>query len=179
TVRENFPGMDFHFVPRQKWLAQPSQKKIPTLNLPVDLVVVMHTNSDSCNTKSECILRVQLRQTFDIETMLKDDIAFNFLIGGDGNIYEGRGWDQEGAHLANYDSRSLSLAFIGHFQNQQPTPKQLSATRLLLENGVALGKIAPNYRMTAASSLDPTRTAYKADALFQSLSSLTHWSDKL
>lgn len=26
------------------------------------------------------------------------DIAYNFLIGGDGAVYEGRGWDSEGSH---------------------------------------------------------------------------------
>lgn len=26
------------------------------------------------------------------------DIGYNFLIGGDGSVYEGRGWDTVGAH---------------------------------------------------------------------------------
>lgn len=26
------------------------------------------------------------------------DIAYNFLIGGDGNAYVGRDWDKQGAH---------------------------------------------------------------------------------
>lgn len=27
-----------------------------------------------------------------------DDIGYNFLVGGDGEVYEGRGWDKQGAH---------------------------------------------------------------------------------
>jgi hypothetical protein len=26
------------------------------------------------------------------------DIGYSFLIGGDGNVYEGRGWDRVGSH---------------------------------------------------------------------------------
>ncbi|XP_070141418.1 peptidoglycan-recognition protein LC isoform X6 [Drosophila kikkawai] len=169
-------GLVLRFVDRQVWLAQPPQKKIPDLELPVGLVIVMPTNSDNCTTQAACVFRVRLRQSYDIESVQEDDIVFNFLIGGDGNVYVGRGWDQVGAHMAGYNSRSLSLAFIGSFQTRKPSPKQLSVTRLLLEKGVALGKIAPNYRLTAASTLEPTLTTYKADALYQSFGNWTHWS---
>lgn len=34
-------------------------------------------------------------QTFHIESRGWGDIAYNFLVGGDGSIYVGRGWDTE------------------------------------------------------------------------------------
>lgn len=37
-------------------------------------------------------------QTFHIESRGWFDIGYNFLIGGDGAAYEGRGWKTEGAH---------------------------------------------------------------------------------
>ncbi|KAH8363863.1 hypothetical protein KR084_000141 [Drosophila pseudotakahashii] len=169
-------GLILRFVERQQWLAQPPQKKIPDLEQPVKLVIVLPTNSDDCTTQAQCVFRVRLRQSFDIESVQEDDIVFNFLIGGDGNVYVGRGWDQVGAHMAGYNSKSLSLAYIGSFQTRKPSDKQLSVTRLLLERGVKLGKIAPNYRFTAASKLEPTLTQYKADALYQSFGNWTHWS---
>ncbi|XP_017005513.2 peptidoglycan-recognition protein LC isoform X4 [Drosophila takahashii] len=169
-------GLILRFVERQQWLAQPPQKKIPDLEQPVKLVIVLPTNSDDCTTQAQCVFRVRLRQSFDIESVQEDDIVFNFLIGGDGNVYVGRGWDQVGAHMAGYNSKSLSLAYIGSFQTRKPSDKQLSVTRLLLQRGVKLGKIAPNYRLTAASKLEPTLTQYKADALYQSFGNWTHWS---
>ncbi|XP_043063935.1 peptidoglycan-recognition protein LC isoform X9 [Drosophila ficusphila] len=169
-------GLILRFVERQQWLAQPPQKKIPDLEQPVKLVIVLPTNSDDCSTQAQCVFRVRLRQSFDIESVQEDDIVFNFLIGGDGNVYVGRGWDQVGAHMAGYNSRSLSLAYIGSFQTRKPSDKQLSVTRLLLERGVKLGKIAPNYRLTAASKLEPSLTQYKADVLYQSFGNWTHWS---
>lgn len=37
-------------------------------------------------------------QTFHMESKGWDDIGYNFMIGGDGAVYEGRGWDSQGAH---------------------------------------------------------------------------------
>ncbi|XP_017136658.1 peptidoglycan-recognition protein LC isoform X1 [Drosophila miranda] len=169
-------GLILRFVHRQAWLAQPPQKTLADLTLPVSLVIVLPTNSDNCSTQAQCVLRVRLRQTFDIESLQEDDIAFNFVIGGDGNVYVGRGWNQVGAHMSGYNVRSLSFAYIGSFQNQKPSAKQLSVTHLLLERGVSLGKISPNYRLTGASKLEPSITEYKADQLYQSFSNWTHWS---
>ncbi|XP_043861877.1 peptidoglycan-recognition protein LC [Drosophila santomea] len=171
-------GLILRFVERQQWLAQPPQRAIPDLELPVRLVIALPTNSENCSTQAECVRPVRLLQSFFIESLQKSDIAYNFLIGGDGNVYVGRGWDKVGAHMNNsfYDSRSLSFAYIGSFKTLQPSEKQLSVTRLLLARGVKLGKIAPDYRFTASSKLMPTVTDFKADALYKSFANWTHWS---
>ena len=36
-----------------------------------------------------------------------DDIGYNFLVGEDGNVYEGRGWDTVGAHAAPHNTNSV------------------------------------------------------------------------
>lgn len=43
-------------------------------------------------------------------------ICFSFLVGGDGNVYEGVGFHKVGAHTRGYNTRSLGIAFIGNFQ---------------------------------------------------------------
>jgi N-acetylmuramoyl-L-alanine amidase len=35
------------------------------------------------------------------------DIAYSFLVGEDGNIYEGRGFDIVGSHTSGYNSVAL------------------------------------------------------------------------
>jgi N-acetylmuramoyl-L-alanine amidase len=42
------------------------------------------------------------------------DIGYNFLVGGDGETYEGRGWDMQGAFAKEFNNRSLGIAFIGN-----------------------------------------------------------------
>ena len=36
-----------------------------------------------------------------------NDIGYTFLVGEDGNVYEGRGWDIVGAHCPWYNFRSI------------------------------------------------------------------------
>lgn len=39
----------------------------------------------------------------------KDDIRYNFLIGQDGVIYEGRGWGVVGQHTSGEDDTSIGM----------------------------------------------------------------------
>lgn len=43
------------------------------------------------------------------------DIGYNFVVGEDGNIYEGRGWSKHGAHSVSYNSKSIGICLIGNF----------------------------------------------------------------
>jgi N-acetylmuramoyl-L-alanine amidase len=46
------------------------------------------------------------------------DIGYNFVVGEDGNVYEGRGWTRVGAHAVNWNSRSIGIAVIGDFTSE-------------------------------------------------------------
>lgn len=51
-------------------------------------------------------------------------LLFNFrrfLIGGDGNVYEGCGWTHEGAHTYGYNKKSIGIGFIGNFESKSET----------------------------------------------------------
>ena len=47
-----------------------------------------------------------------------EDIGYNFLVGEDGNIYEGRGWGKHGAHSKPYNSKSIGICMIGNFNSK-------------------------------------------------------------
>lgn len=85
-------------VSRDEWLAQPPNDVLADLILPVNRVIITHTATDSCETQAQCTLRVRLMQTYHMESKNWDDIGYNFMVGGDGDVYEGRGWDKQGAH---------------------------------------------------------------------------------
>lgn len=46
---------------------------------------------------------------------------FRFLIGGDGSVYEGRGWHKVGAHTIGYNKKSIGIALIGNFEGNNYT----------------------------------------------------------
>lgn len=43
------------------------------------------------------------------------DIGYSFLIGEDGNVYEGRGWNYVGAHAPGYNTQSIGICVLGDF----------------------------------------------------------------
>lgn len=92
-----------------------------------------------------CLLRVNTIQSLHMDTRGWDDIGYNFLIGDDGYVYEGRGWDYQGAHTKGFNNRSLGVSFIGNFVNHLPSERAFIALKLLLEEGVRLKKISGDY----------------------------------
>ncbi|KAG6461323.1 hypothetical protein O3G_MSEX012552 [Manduca sexta] len=151
-------------VSRTDWLAQPVEKKLDDMKHPVPWVVITHTATEECSSQSECVLRVRLIQTFHIESKQWFDIGYNFLVGGDGSAYYGRGWDYVGAHTLGYNSVSIGIAFIGTFNTKRPPKKQLEACQKLINRGVKMGKLAKDYKLFAhrqlASTLSPGDMLY-------------------
>jgi hypothetical protein len=53
------------------------------------------------------------------------------LVGGDGNVYEGRGWHKVGAHTYGFNKRSVGIALIGEFTGKYNIYFYVNATILL------------------------------------------------
>jgi hypothetical protein len=45
-------------------------------------------------------------------------LIVSFAVGGEGRVYEGRGWTTVGAHAPGYNSQSMGLVLIGDFQSK-------------------------------------------------------------
>ena len=64
------------------------------------------------------------------------DIGYNFLVGEDGHVYTGRGWDAQGAHSQGHNSVAHGVSVIGEFTDRMPSPAALQAFSDLMEEGV-------------------------------------------
>lgn len=104
-----------------------------------------------------------------------DDIGYNFLIGGDGAVYEGRGWDLVGAHTYPRNTGYVGIAFVGDFRTDQPSKPQLNAAKLLLAEGVKLGKLDPDYKLYGQMQLVLSESPGKN--LFEIIQKWSHWSE--
>ena len=60
------------------------------------------------------------------------DVAYHFMVGRTGAIYEGRDWTVRGTHVDGYNMGSLGICLLGNFMNEQPSEAQISSTRRLL-----------------------------------------------
>ena len=63
-----------------------------------------------------------------------EDIAYSFLVGEDGRIYEGRGWNKVGAHSYRYNSRSYGISFIGNYNFTLPNNAALNGNYPIYSN---------------------------------------------
>lgn len=164
-------------IPRLGWLAQPPSEPIDKLNTPVSLIIIQHTATESCSSQAQCVFQTRTIQTFHMESKSWSDIAYNFLIGGDGAVYEGRGWTKVGAHTYAYNSISIGIAFIGTFINEVPNEKMLNAFNNLAEMGVRLGYLTKDYKILAARQLSGTESPGKA--FYDVIKTWSRWTSKL
>lgn len=64
------------------------------------------------------------------------DIPYNFLIGGDGNTYEARGFTYKGEipnSTTSFDDVGIIVAFIGTFDKEKPSASQVTSFNRFLE----------------------------------------------
>ncbi|GLV32198.1 Peptidoglycan recognition protein LE [Carabus blaptoides fortunei] len=161
-------------ISRVGWLAQPPTEKATPLKHPVPYVIILHTATENCSAQATCTLHVRLTQTYHIESNGWWDIAYNFLVGGDGLAYEGRGWFGVGANVYGYNTKCIGIAFIGTFNTILPPPQQILAAQQLIALGVKKGYIASNYKVLAHRQLSPTQSP--GEALYENIKTWPHWS---
>lgn len=162
------------FVERNEWGAQPPSEQLTKMKLPVPYVIISHTVTEFCSTQSDCTFHVRFAQTFHIESRKWSDIAYNFLVGGDGLAYVGRSWDYMGAHSFGYNNISIGISFIGTFNAVIPPKRQLYAAQRIIELGVEAGKIAPDYKLLGHRQISETLSP--GDALYSIIKTWPHWS---
>ncbi|XP_035230647.1 peptidoglycan-recognition protein SC2-like, partial [Stegodyphus dumicola] len=126
---------EVEIVSRSEWKARPEVRH-RHMNLPLNHIIILHTVTTVCKTKFQCIRKIQRMQEMHLDERGWWDIAYNFLIGGDGRVYEGRGWNHTGAHSVNFNTNSLGVAFIGNFNLDTPTKPMIDAAQNLIECGV-------------------------------------------
>lgn len=102
-----------------------------------------------------------------------DDIGLNFLIGGDGRAYEGCGYEV-GAHTRNYNRFSVCIAFIGDFKSYEAPEKQLKSAQRLIDYGISMNKIHPDYVLYGQRQLNSFDSP--GLLLFNQIQSWPHWS---
>ncbi|BFG01159.1 peptidoglycan-recognition protein LE [Drosophila madeirensis] len=160
-------------IPRHSWLAQTPMEKPEVLQRPVQYVVILHTATESSEKRAINVRLIRDMQCFHIESRRWNDIAYNFLIGCDGNIYEGRGWHAVGAHTLGYNRIALGISFIGCFMRELPTPDAMNMCRNLLARGVEDGHIAPDYRLICHCQCNSTESPGRR--LYEEIQSWPHF----
>ena len=147
-------------VPRSEWDARYGRGGDASSYLPWSEVVV-HTEAGAVRdgdwpTPTEAALLASLSEKQHIQAVERyhsvnlgwSGVGYSFLISRDGTIFEGRGWGRSGAHTETRNSTALGLCFLGHGDLQPATGAQWSAAQWLIGEGIRLGYLTRNPKIT-------------------------------
>ena len=117
-------------------------------------------------------------QSIQSQDQSLDDIPYNFLIGGDGRIYEGRGFSYQGQHTQNldateYNSIGICIAFIGNYQSTAPSPSQINLLKEFIGKSIDQEIIVDNHVIVLQDDLKYFAT--KANALNDEIKSFSNF----
>ncbi|XP_013167550.1 PREDICTED: peptidoglycan-recognition protein LB-like isoform X1 [Papilio xuthus] len=163
---------DFPFVNRYQWGArQPKEKTI--LQTPVPYVVIHHSYKPAaCYDAVQCKKAMQSMQNFHMDDRGWWDIGYNFAVGSDGTVYEGRGWTVLGAHSLHFNTISLGICLIGDWTTSLPPSQQIKTAKALIAAGVELGYIKTNYKLVGHRQVRDTECP--GDVLYNNVKSWEH-----
>ncbi|XP_012228585.1 peptidoglycan recognition protein-like [Linepithema humile] len=163
-------------VSRKEWKAR---KRLDFEILPVTptpYVVIHHGGIRSyCYDEETCSTIVRSYQNLHLDDRGWWDIGYNFVIGEDGNAYEGRGWNYVGAHAPGYNTQSIGICIIGHFTDFLPNTAALKTLNALIACGVSLGKISKDYN--AIGHRQARNTECPGESFYKYVTALPRWTE--
>lgn len=144
-----------NIIKRSQWATVPP-RDVNYLIVPIPFAVIHHTVTPECNTKPKCLARVESIRAYHMDSLGWHDIGYSFIVGGDGNVYEGAGWNREGAHTYGYNKKSIGIAFIGNFENKKASQLMLNTAHQLIQCGKGLGVLRDDVRVIGARQVRAT-----------------------
>ncbi|KAI8424564.1 hypothetical protein MSG28_003020 [Choristoneura fumiferana] len=158
-------------VPMTQWAGQACLRQTP-LPLPVGLVVIQHTVYGACASDEECAAVAKAIRNYHMKQGY-DDIGQSFLVGGNGEVYEGAGWRRVGAHTRGLNNRSVALSFMGDFRETLPTPQALQAAKDFLACASENKLLREDYRLVGHRQVSQTESP--GAALQKEITTWPHW----
>lgn len=153
------------YVSRAEWGAQPPTEPLVRIAMPTPRLWVHHSADDRQGAAA-----VRAHQAFHQGTRGWKDLAYAFLLGNDGTIFEGRGHQYVGGATEGDNSRSQAICLLGNFQSYGPTVDQWRALVDLVRHGRDQGWWTP----TCGGHRDApqAQTACPGDHLYRRLPEL-------
>jgi N-acetylmuramoyl-L-alanine amidase len=115
---------------------------------PLDLIVIHHAASPNveCGVGRQHERNVvRAIERHHVQKNGWAGIGYSFLVFQSGNAYEGRGWQRVGAHTRGRNSTAYGICIVIDGTTVAPTEAALEACREIIEEGVRLGHVDPDY----------------------------------
>lgn len=159
-------------IPRCQWGAKPRVGTPVPLSLPLDYLFVHHTYTPSapCLSFPDCARDMRGMQRFHQEDRGWSDIGYSFVVGSDGYVYEGVGWNTVGTHTRGQNSVGYGVSFIGNYSSVLPSRYSLDLVhRQLVQCAVDKARLVSNFTLKGHRQM-VNYTTCPGDALFSEIS---------
>ncbi|MGH0150731.1 UNVERIFIED_CONTAM: hypothetical protein FKN15_042858 [Acipenser sinensis] len=163
-------------IPRCMWGAQPYRGTPTNLTLPLSFLYIHHTYQPAqpCTSFTQCAADMRSMQRFHQEDRGWDDIGYSFVAGSDGYLYEGRGWEWQGAHTRGHNSKGYGVSFIGDFTSVLPHASALALVRDSFTKCAVQGaRLVPDF--TVHGHRQVVNTSSPGDALYSEITTWKHF----
>ncbi|GFN86291.1 peptidoglycan-recognition protein [Plakobranchus ocellatus] len=131
--------------------------------VPTDTVIIRGGNGFYCSSMFNCPTTIYEMQKNHIKVKNLDDIDCNMVVGGDGFVYRGRGWD-----VATNSFPASQVICVLENRNVATIPDsfQQQAITEILRCGVTKSKLAASYTVQTprdlnSTSEDPIQSLYE------------------
>lgn len=110
---------------RSEWGARPPKQNRPARWADRDGFMIHHSAATPTQT-------IQAIQNFHMDTRDWNNIAYQWVVRDNGDIYEGTGWGQVGTHVANANTRNIGVCLLGDYSNIEPSAAAKASLAWLL-----------------------------------------------
>lgn len=162
------------YLRREEWQAL-KQYEQDFLNLPVQYVIIGHSAGNYCKDKYACIKSMLIIQEDHLKRGF-EDIGPNFLVGGNGILFEGRGANVVGAMVKSWNVKSISIMFMGDYRTNNTVPEQFAHIDVLLEKLVEKNVLVPNFVLYGHCQV-ATHIISPGPKIMKQLRNLTNWNN--
>ncbi|XP_024864215.1 N-acetylmuramoyl-L-alanine amidase isoform X2 [Kryptolebias marmoratus] len=166
-------------IPRCQWGAKAYRGTPIPLSLPLQFLYIHHTYEPSspCLSFPSCSRDMRAMQRFHQEHRGWSDIGYSFVVGSDGYVYEGRGWNRLGTHTRGHNAIGYGVSIIGNYTATLPSRHAMNLIRHQLVRCAVDGKgLAANFTIYGHRQV-VNYTACPGDALFSEIRSWDHFRE--
>ncbi|XP_029992795.1 N-acetylmuramoyl-L-alanine amidase-like [Sphaeramia orbicularis] len=166
-------------IPRCQWGAKAYNGTPLPLSLPLQFLYVHHTYQPSspCLTFPHCSRDMRDMQRFHQDIRGWGDIGYSFVVGSDGYVYEGRGWNLLGTHTRGHNDVGYGVSIIGNYTSTLPSHYSMDLLRhRLVQCAVDGGRLVSNFTIHGHRQV-VNYTSCPGDAFFSEIRSWEHFRE--
>ncbi len=155
TVKTQDEGPGFTVVQRSQWGGEAPDETILKPHEGAFRHLTVHHTAGITRTGTDEASILRSIQRMHMHDKGWGDIAYHYLIGPSGKVYEGRDTQYQPDTATRYDtSGHLAICLLGNFEEQAPTPQALEtlvalAAQEMEDNGLTAAQLTSHQKVAA------------------------------